>query len=97
MPPLPQDIAGEIGRYITLLRKKLDGVREQLDRVRAQIRLENVEAQLLTQLTAEERDAIQPFLQKLNLPDLQAERDVLTEKRDALMRAITLLEARLVG
>jgi hypothetical protein len=97
VPPLPQDVAGELGRYKTTLEKALAGVREELGTVRAQIRLENAEAQLLAQLTAEEQSAIQPFLQQLNLAELIAHRDLLTVQRDALMKAIGLLEARLNG
>jgi hypothetical protein len=97
VPPLPQDVAGELGRYKTTLEKALVLVREDLRATIVQIRLENAEAQLLSQLTVEEQAAIQEFLQSLNLAELQAKRDLWVVKRDALIKAIGLLEARLLG
>ena len=93
--PLPPDVAGELGRYVTLLKKALVCVQEELGRVRSQIRMENLEAQLLGQLTGPERTALGPCLQKLDLAELQAERVLLSDRRDALVKAIGLLEARL--
>ena len=97
MPPLPQDLAGELGKYQDGLKRSLQEVLDERRTVMAQIRLENVEAQLLAALTAEEQAALEPFTQRLNLAELQAKRDLLTAQRDALVKAIGLLEARLNG
>lgn len=97
MPPLPQDVAGELGKYVDLLKRSLEQVRAALREVVAQIRLENVEAQLLPQLTAAEQAALEPFTQRLNLAELTARRDLLAAQRDALAKAIGILEARLGG
>jgi flagellar biosynthesis chaperone FliJ len=97
VPPLPQDVAGELGKYVDTLKRSLETVRQDLGVVRAQIRLENVEAQLLTGLSAEEQSALQPFLQQLNLAELQSRRDLLLVEQSALVKAIGLLEARLNG
>lgn len=97
MPPLPQDVAGELGRYVRQLKKSLEGVQQERARVRTEIRLENVEAQLLAQLTPEEQAALDRFLQKKNLAELQAHRDLLIAQQAALEKAIGLLEAELAG
>ena len=93
--PLDPDVAGELGRYVALLEKALGTVKENLGTVRAQIRLENIEAQLLAQLTPEEQAALEPFTQRLNLAELIAKRDLLVAQRDALTKAIGLVKARL--
>lgn len=92
---LSPDVAGELGRYVTLLKKGLTCVQEELGRVKSQIRMENLEALLLAQLSPEEQAALEPFLQKLNLAELQSERELLLLQRDTLLKAIGLLEARL--
>ena len=97
MPPLPQDLAGELGKYQDALKRSLQEVLDERRTVLAQIRLENVEAQLLAALTPEEQAALERFTQRLNLAELQARRDLLTAERDALVKAIGLLEARLNG
>lgn len=96
MPPLPQDVLGELGRYLTKLQAALETVRQDLGTVRAQIRLENVEAELLALLTPEEQAAIDPFTQHLNLAELTQKRDLLVVQRDALVHAIEIVKARLV-
>lgn len=95
MAPLPQDEAGELGRYITHLKNKSQEVRERLQKVRADIRAERFEAELLAQLTAEEQAAIQDFLEKKNLAELISARDLLVAQRDALEKAVLLLRAKL--
>lgn len=97
MPPLPQDLAGELGKYADALRRSLEQVRQASGTVVAQIRLENIEAQLLAQLTAAEQAALEPFTQRLNLAELIAERNLLIAQRDALVKALALVEARLNG
>ena len=94
---LDPDVAGELDRYLTDLKESLDGVRERLGTVRAEIRLENIEALLLAQLTAAEQAALEPFLQKKNLAELQAQRDLLAAQRDALVKAIDLVKARILA
>jgi hypothetical protein len=94
---LDQDVAGELGRYVSLLEDHLVDVRHELGRVRAEIRLENIEAELLAALTPEERAALEDFLQKKNLAELQAQRQLLTVQRDALVKAIELVRARLAA
>jgi hypothetical protein len=95
MPPLPQDVAGELGRYLTRLKASLEQVRDELSRTRAAIKVENIEAQLLNALSVDEKAALDPFLQALNLVELQARRDVLLAQEATLVKAIGLVEARL--
>lgn len=97
MPAHSQEIAGELGRYATLLKKSLEDVRQRLGRVKADIRLENIEAELLTALSAEEQAALHPFMSALNLVELKAERQLLVTQQDALVKAIGLVEAKLNG
>ena len=97
MPAHTQEIAGELGRYVTLLKKSLEDVRGKLGRVKADIRLENIEAELLLALSAEEQAALHPFMSALNLVELKAERQLLVAQQDALMKAIGLVEAKLNG
>lgn len=92
-----QDVAGELGRYVAALEESLAGVREMLALVRAEIRLEQIEAQLLSELTAEEQAALDPFLQHKNLAELNAQRGLLIAQRDALVKAINLVRAKLNG
>lgn len=92
-----QDVAGELGRYADLLEKALAGVRQSLGLVRADMRIETIEAELLTGLTAEEQAALEPFLQRKNLAELRQQRDLLVVQRDALVKAIDLVRAKLNG
>jgi len=97
MPAHTQEVAGELGRYVTLLKKSLEDVRGKLGRVKADIRLENIEAELLLALSAEEQAALHPFMSSLNLVELKAERQLLVAQQDALVKAIGLVEAKLNG
>lgn len=97
MPAHTQEVTGELGRYVTLLKKSLEDVRQRLGRVKADIRLENIEAELLTALSAEEQAALHPFMSALNLVELKAERQLLVTQQDALVKAIGLVEAKLNG
>ena len=97
MPLHSQEITGELGRYVTLLSKSLEDVRQRLGRVKADIRLENIEAELLVALSASEQAALQPFMSALNLAELRAEQQLLGAQRDALVKAIRLVEAKLNG
>jgi hypothetical protein len=85
---LDQDTAGELGRYVNGLEEHLVAVRQELRRVRGEILLENIEAEMLAALTAEEQAALEPFLQRKNLAELQAQRQLLIAQRDALVKAI---------
>ncbi len=94
---LDPDVAGELGRYRTALESSLVKVRDDLGRVRAEIRLENIEAELLPALTPEEQAALEPFLQHKNLAELNTQRLLLVAQRDALVKAIGLVGVRLNG
>lgn len=61
------------------------------------MRIETIEAELLTGLTAEEQAALEPFLQRKNLAELRQQRDLLVVQRDALVKAIDLVRAKLNG
>lgn len=85
--PLTPEEAGENDRAISMLRKRLERVRERMQQARGDADLSGVFLALDAALSIEEYDLIRNSLPKLSgekLAELRAERDALVKAIDAL-------------